>query len=226
MVLCVTTAKRVRLTPEARRAQLIELGVEMLATRTLDELSVEEIAQSAGISRGLLFHYFSSKQEFHVEVARAAAAEMLRRTEPNQTLAPAEALRSSLRAYVDYVGEFPDNYRSLVRGAASGDSEMRAIFDETRTAMARRIVGVTGNYGARLGARSELAIHGWVAYVEECVIRWTDCRSIERDDLLDMLTGSLPAVVLAASDGNLNPRLTSGPAGAVDAAGQGSQSVD
>ncbi|MCU1657877.1 MAG: TetR family transcriptional regulator, partial [Pseudonocardiales bacterium] len=57
--------KRIRLSPEARRAQLIELGVEMLATRTLDELSVEDIAQQAGISRGLLFHYFSSKQEFH-----------------------------------------------------------------------------------------------------------------------------------------------------------------
>ena len=68
----MTAAKRTRLTPEARRAQLIELGVEMLATRTLDELSVEEIAQHAGISRGLLFHYFASKQEFHIEVARAA----------------------------------------------------------------------------------------------------------------------------------------------------------
>src|SRR5690349_13796327 len=102
MVITVATEKRVRLNPEARRAQLIELGVEMLATRTLDELSVEDIAQQAGISRGLLFHYFSSKQEFHLEVARAAAAELLQRTERNPDLAPLDALHSSIHLFIDY----------------------------------------------------------------------------------------------------------------------------
>jgi len=132
----VATEKRVRLNPEARRAQLIELGVEMLATRTLDELSVEDIAQQAGISRGLLFHYFSSKQEFHLEVARAAAQELIRRTDPDESKPPLEALHGSLHAFIDYVEENPDNYKSLVRGAASGDDEMRAIFDATRATLA------------------------------------------------------------------------------------------
>src|SRR4051794_9294920 len=94
--------KRVRLSPEARRAQLIALGVELLATRRLDELSVELIARTAGISRGLLFHYFSSKHEFHLEVARAAAAEMIRRTEPDAALAPVDALRAALTSFVEY----------------------------------------------------------------------------------------------------------------------------
>src|SRR3954462_8664545 len=91
----VPSGKRSRLSPEARRAQLIELGVEMLATRRLDELSVELIAHTAGISRGLLFHYFPSKQESPLEVARAAAAEMIRRTEPDPDLSPVEALRGA-----------------------------------------------------------------------------------------------------------------------------------
>src|SRR3954465_9328590 len=102
-------AKRIRLNPEARRAQLIDLGVEMLATRRLDELSVELIAKAAGISRGLLFHYFPSKQEFHLEVARAAAAEMIRRTQPDPALAPVDALRAALPSFVDYVEGNPDN---------------------------------------------------------------------------------------------------------------------
>src|SRR5581483_404686 len=84
----VAVEKRTRLDPAARRAQLIELGVQMLATRTLDELSVEDIATQAGISRGLLFHYFASKQEFHVEVARAAAAALIARTAPDPALPP------------------------------------------------------------------------------------------------------------------------------------------
>jgi AcrR family transcriptional regulator len=193
-------AKRTRLSREDRRAQLIELGVEMLATRRLDELSVELIAQTAGISRGLLFHYFASKQDFHREVARAAAAEMLRRTEPDAALSPVEALRSALTSFVDYVEENPDNYKSLVRGAASGDAEMRALFDETRTALAQRIIGVVADLGLEVAPRVDLAIHGWVAYVEECVIRWLDTRTFPRDELLDLLTKSLPAVALSATD--------------------------
>lgn len=193
------TSKRIRLSPEARRAQLIELGVEMLATRRLDELSVELIATTAGISRGLLFHYFSSKQDFHTEVARAAAAAMLRRTEPDTSLAPVEALRGSITAFIDYVEENPDNYKSLVRGAASGAAEMRDIFDETRATLARRIVGVMGELGLDLSPAADLAVHGWVAYVEECVIHWLDTRTIDRETLEEMLTKSLPAVALSAS---------------------------
>jgi AcrR family transcriptional regulator len=196
----MTATKRVRLSPEARRAQLIELGVEMLATRRLDELSVELIAQTAGISRGLLFHYFSSKQDFHVEVARAAAAAMIERTEPDTSLPPVEALRGALSRFIDYVEENPDNYKSLVRGAASADLEMRAIFDHTRATMAQRVIDVIGELGLELSDRAVLAVHGWVAYVEECVIRWTESRTFGREQLLEMLTKSLPAVALSASD--------------------------
>ncbi|MCW2494820.1 TetR/AcrR family transcriptional regulator [Jatrophihabitans sp.] len=200
--------KRTRLDPIARRAQLIALGVEMLATRTLDALSVEDIAQKAGISRGLLFHYFSSKQEFHVEVARAAAAELLTRTEPDVSLPPLEALRSSLTEFVDYVEENPDSYKSLVRGAASGDADMRAIFDDTRATMAGRIVAVLADLGLPLGPRAELAVHGWVAFAEECVIRSIDGGVKDREGLLEMLTKALPAVVIAASDEGLNSLIT------------------
>jgi AcrR family transcriptional regulator len=211
MLMSMTAAKRTRLDPAQRRAQLIELGVEMLATRTLDELSVEDIATQAGISRGLLFHYFSSKQEFHVEVARAAAAELIARTEPDGELAPMAALRDGLAAFMDYVAENPDNYKSLVRGAASGDEQMRAIFDETRYTLAGRVIATLAELGLPLGPRAELAVHGWVAFVEECVVRSIDAGAealADRDGLLDMLTKSLPALVLASTDRELNSLIT------------------
>jgi len=203
MVISVATEKRIRLNPEARRAQLIELGVEMLATRTLDELSVEDIAQQAGISRGLLFHYFSSKQEFHLAVARAAAHELLRRTERDPNLAPIEALHGSLHAFIDYVEENPDSYKSLVRGAVSGDEDMRALYAETRATLAQRVMETVADSGAVMSTAAELAVHGWVAFVEECVIRWIDTRPFGRDVLQELLAKSLPAVVLASTDEDL-----------------------
>ncbi|TAM90887.1 MAG: TetR/AcrR family transcriptional regulator, partial [Jatrophihabitans sp.] len=180
----------------------------MLATRTLDALSVEDIAQKAGISRGLLFHYFSSKQEFHTEVARAAAAELLARTEPDTSLPPVEALRGAIAAFIGYVEENPDNYKSLVRGAASGDAAMRAIFDDTRTRLAQRVVEVVASMGFALGPRAELAVHGWVAFAEECTIRWIDTRAVDRDALQDMLVKALPAAVLSATDEQIGSLLS------------------
>src|SRR6185437_5720952 len=153
-----------------------------------------------GISRGLLFHYFSSKQEFHTAVARAAAQELLERTQPDTALPPVDALRGALDAFIAYVEENPDNYKSLVRGAASGDTEMRGIFDDTRATMASRVIGVVGQMGFELGPRAQLAVNGWVAYCEECTIRWIEGGTVDREALLEMLTKALPAVVLAATD--------------------------
>ena len=98
-----------------------------------------------------------------------------------------------------------------MRGAASGDTEMRAIFDATRATMAQRIIGVLDQLGFTLSERAVLAVHGWVAYVEECVVRWIESRApggatrgtVDREQLLEMLTKSLPAVALSASDGEV-----------------------
>lgn len=196
--------KRTRLSPQARRAQLIDLGVHMLATRTLDELSVEDIAVEAGISRGLLFHYFGSKQEFYVEVARAAAADLIARTQADTHLEPADVLRHSLDAFIAYVEEKPDAYKSLVRGAGGGDAELRALFTETRAALAERVVRVASELGFTLDEAAVLAVHGWVAMVEECTIGWLDNRTISRGQLQEMLARALPALVLAATDTDLD----------------------
>jgi hypothetical protein len=80
---------------------------------------------------------------------------------------------------------------------------MRAIFDQTRRTMAQRIVDVIAEQGLAVDARVALAIHGWVAYVEECVVRWLDTGTVTRDELLEMLTRSLPAVAVSATDGEI-----------------------
>jgi AcrR family transcriptional regulator len=191
-------AKRVRLPPDARRTQLIQLGVQMLATQRLEDLSVEALADQAGISRGLLFHYFRSKQDFHLEVVRACARELLVRTEPDPELPPLEQLQASLGAYIDYVTQNRDVYVSLVRGAASGDAAVREVADETRTEQANRVLKHLDALGLPGAARTELAVRGWVAFCEEVVISWLSSdQRLPRDELLALLANALPGVVLA-----------------------------
>jgi AcrR family transcriptional regulator len=100
----MTTAPtgRTRLHPETRREQLLELGVRLLSTRSLDELSIDVLAEEAGISRGLLYHYFGNKQDFHRAVVRHAADDLIRVTAPVPQGEPLERLARSLDAYVSY----------------------------------------------------------------------------------------------------------------------------
>lgn len=190
--------KRVRLSPEERRAQLIDLGVRMLADRPLEQISVEDIADQAGVSRGLLFHYFASKHDFHVAIVRHSSAEMLARTAPNLELPVIDMLRDVMAAYVDYVSENRDTYVSLLRGTASGDPAMREVFESTRAEMARRVVEQLPSLGIEPDARIALSVRGWIAFVEEATITWLRVPEIPRDELIELLVTALPAVALSA----------------------------
>ena len=59
---------RTRLAVDTRRQQLVRAGVDLLRTRTPDEVSIDDVARAAGISRGLLYHYFEDKDAFVVAI--------------------------------------------------------------------------------------------------------------------------------------------------------------
>lgn len=193
---------RTRLNPAARRAQLVELGLEMLSTRSLDELAIEDIATAAGISRGLLFHYFPSKRDYREAVVRAAAADLLDHLRPDLDLPLAERLRAAIGAFVDYVGDNRDTYVSLLRGASGGDPALRTIFDETRTTIAAQVIDQLAAFAdTELPTRVRLAIRGWVAYGEEVVLDWLSepASDLDRGAIVDMLDQALSALVTSAA---------------------------
>ncbi|HET6625775.1 MAG TPA: TetR/AcrR family transcriptional regulator [Nocardioidaceae bacterium] len=199
----VSTA-RVRLSPDARREQLLDLGVRMLATRGVDELSIDLLAEEAGVSRGLLYHYFGSKHEFHHAVVRRAADDVIRVTAPRPEGDPLERLAGSLEAYVDYVVANFEGYSSLVRGAASGNPALREIYEEARAALTDRLFEAAGPGGlAVLGVEdtpaTRLMARGWSAMTEEVVLTWArDHHGLPKQQLLAMLTAALPAVLSTA----------------------------
>ena len=140
---CVSTTTRTqhrtRLSPAQRREQLLDLGVRLLADRSLDELSIDLLAEEAGISRGLLYHYFGNKDAFHEAVVRHAADDLIAQTAPPPGGEPLERLLVSVAAYVDYVSANFEGYVSLVRGAAGGNETLRGIYEEVREVLSERI---------------------------------------------------------------------------------------
>lgn len=193
----MTTPPRTRLTPEQRRAQLLDLGVRLLATRSLDELSIDLLAEEAGISRGLLYHYFGNKHAFHEAVVRHAADDLIAQTAPPVGGEPAERLLVSVTAYVDYVVANHEGYVSLVKGAAGGNETLREIYEEARSALTDRIFreDARGELMPDTPA-SRLLVRGWSAMAEEVVLSWVaDPAGVSREELLAVLAASLPALV-------------------------------
>ncbi len=196
---------RSRLSPEARRTQLLDLGVSLLATRSLDELTIDVLAEEAGISRGLLYHYFSSKRDFHLAVLRRMAEQVVAITAPADDLPPLEQMVRSLEAYVDFVSANRESYVSFVRAAAAGDEEFHRIYEQARAALTDRIfdhVGdeVLADLGVVDSPAVRLLVRGWSASVEDVVLSWLeDDRDISKQQLLEMLAASLPAAASVVS---------------------------
>lgn len=161
-----------RMSREARRAQLLELGMQAVIASSFDEVSVEQVADAAGISRGLLFHYFPTRRDFLVEIARAGAAELLEVTAPDPDLAPLDQLHQGMQAYVDHIIERQDAYVSLVRGAAGGDPAMLEVVRTTRRQIVDRMARGLGLAQGDVPAPLRLALHGWLGFVEEATIAW------------------------------------------------------
>lgn len=193
----VTATTRTRLTPAERRSQLLDLGVRLLATRSLDELSIDLLADEAGISRGLLYHYFGNKHAFHEAVVRRAADDLIAQTAPPADGEPLERLLTSLTAYVDYVVANHEGYLSLVKGAAGGNDTVREIYEEARSALTDRIFrqDAQGEIIPDTPA-SRLVVRGWAAMTEELVLTWVlDPTGVTREELLELMTAALPALV-------------------------------
>lgn len=187
------TRGRRRMPADDRRRQLVGLGLQMLTEVPIQDLSVDKVAAAAGISRGLLFHYFPTKRDFYIAVVRAAARRLLRACEPSGQGSPEEQLAEMLSGYVDFLERRRGPYVALFRGSAGGADYIREIYEETREAFAARALSALGVSVAP--PMVALAVRGWFCFVEDTALAWTLERHVDREAFIQMLVRSLKALV-------------------------------
>jgi len=173
-----------RRTAGDRRAQLVRIGLELLPTTPVQELTIDEVARRAGISRSLLFHYFTTKRDYYTAVTRAAADLLLEHLLPRPGTAPEELVSGMLDRYVGWVETYRETHLAFVRGAAGGDPWVSEVYEETRT----RLVEVALS-ALRLPddlARRQLVL-AWFAFTEDLVASWVREPTMSREDLLVLL---------------------------------------
>ncbi|HLF41458.1 MAG TPA: TetR/AcrR family transcriptional regulator [Acidimicrobiia bacterium] len=173
-----------RLDADARRGQLVQVGVDLLRSTPFDQITPDAVARIAGVSKGLVFHYFPTKRDLQVAVLRAATAELLARLDPDPEMPVPERLREGLDAFVALIEQQPANYRAVSRSAGS-DPRLLAVFEDTRAAVVGIIAGALGVAEPPAGLR--IAIRGWIAMVEESVLVWLEGTPVPRERLVDFL---------------------------------------
>jgi len=192
---------RARLDVEERRRQLVALGHELFSTRTYDEVSIDELARAAGISKGLLYHYFPTKRDFYIATVREAAKQLLDRTDTPRHMDLGDRLDAGIAAWLDYVSEHGPAFISLLRSGIGADVEVARIVDDTREAFLRRLLEEAPIEKPSPIVR--VALRGWVGLVESAAVEWLGSqRAVKREVLHKFLVETFLGIIqMAAKEG-------------------------
>ncbi|WP_107082663.1 TetR/AcrR family transcriptional regulator [Streptomyces resistomycificus] len=194
----MTTGVRRRMGVEERRQQLIGVALELFSRRSPDEVSIDEIAAAAGISRPLVYHYFPGKLSLYEAALKRASEDLASRfVEPQEGPLGSRLLRV-MRRFFDFVDDHGPGFSALMRGGpAVGSSTTNALVDAVRQAAYDQILShlrVT-NPPARL----ELVVRSWISLAESTALIWLDGRRIPRGELEVQLVHDFAALAAVSA---------------------------
>ncbi|MFE7130157.1 TetR/AcrR family transcriptional regulator [Streptomyces sp. NPDC057638] len=192
-----------RLSVEERRAQLLAAALRLFAHHPPEEVSLDDVAEAAGVSRPLVYRYFpGGKQQLYESALRSAADELEECFAVPSEGSPTARLGLVLDRYLLFVDEHDAGFSALLRGGSVAEtSRTTAIVDEVRRAAAEQIL-------VHLGVpepepRLRMLVRTWIAAVEAASLIWLDegkqpPAPTLRDWLVDQLIALLTAT--AATD--------------------------
>lgn len=191
---------RRRLSTGERREQLLSVGARLFSENPYDEVWIEQVAEIAGVSRGLLYHYFPTKRDFFAAVVERESARMLRLTAAVPGVPVREQLADGLDTYLEYVEAHAHGYRAFHRADAAGDRTVRRVYREALAVQERQILAALAadpEFGPVYGERPEvrLAVRGWLAFTTAVCLEWLRDHELTRQQVRDLCARALLGVV-------------------------------
>lgn len=169
------TPVRRRLSADDRRRQLVAIGLAKIVETPIQDLSLDDIAAEAGISRGLLFHYFPTKTDFYLACIAAAGRRMLRTTAPDPADPPHRQVETTTRLMVEQIERRRDFYLALVHGHGVADPRVSEVMESVRDGSTDRVMTALGVPG-----RQRDVVRAWWAYTEDRALTWSAVPTGER----------------------------------------------
>lgn len=191
---------RRRLSTAERREQLLSVGARLFSDRPYDEVWIEQVAEIAGVSRGLLYHYFPTKRDFFAAVVERESERMLRMTAAVPGVPVREQLAAGLGTYLEYVREHAHGYRAFHRADAAGDVAVRRVYQRALAAQERQILAALAGdpeFGPLLQRRPEtrLAVRGWLAFTTAVCLEWLRGSELSREQVQELCARALLGVL-------------------------------
>ncbi|KOG89198.1 TetR family transcriptional regulator, partial [Streptomyces varsoviensis] len=123
-----------RLSVEERRAQLITAALGLFAHSAPEDISLDDVAAAAEVSRPLVYRYFpGGKQQLYEAALRSAADELELCFAVPRTGPLTHRLAAALDRYLAFVDEHDAGFSALLQGGSVVEtSRTGAIVDEVR----------------------------------------------------------------------------------------------
>jgi AcrR family transcriptional regulator len=192
MLNSVSESVRRRLSADDRRRQLVGIGLSRIIDTPIQDLSLDQVAVEAGISRGLLFHYFPTKTDFYLACIAAAGRRILRNTAPSDQDDGTTQVRTMITAMIEQIDRRRSFYLTLVHGSGVADPRVSEVYDSVRSVSTDRVMKALDLPGA-----SRPIVHAWWAYVEDRALSWSGDPAEERTEALEDLVAHCERVLAA-----------------------------
>jgi AcrR family transcriptional regulator len=180
-----------RLDHDERRRQILACARRLFSERTYDAVSTTDIANDAGVARGLLHHYFGTKRDLYLEVVR----QLVRMpSNPVPLQAPGRGLEHVIEESVDRWLTMLERNRgtwlaaNAARGLGGRDPELEAILEDAREEAADRLIEALQTYEAAT-APPELraVIRAYSGFAEAASIEWLERGRLSRAQMQTLL---------------------------------------
>ena len=198
---------RVRLAYDARRNEILKAAADLFAARNVDDVSTTELATAAGVSRGLLNHYFATKRDLYLAVIeRFVDFPQLPSAPYFEGITADERIRTSVVAWLDLVEHRSASWLTAVNIGASGrDVEAQALIEAATDRVVDQILDVAGLARVAEGREDvRTALRGYAALATSVTRDWLQFARLNRNQVEILLTETLLAIV-----GSVLPALVS-----------------
>lgn len=186
-----------RLDPVARRAELLAAAQRLAAGGDVTQVSVRAIAAEAGVSLGLLYHYFPTREDLLVAAVRQSAGtlvEAMERAFGTPATTPLDALGAGLAAFLDHVQEDPTGWLALLSARSGALAEVGEEVETRLRTVTLHALGVTDPSPAL-----EATLDGWAALEREACRTWLARPGLSRAALEDLLESAFLGALAAAA---------------------------
>lgn len=181
---------------DERRVQILHVAADLFGERPYSEVSVNDIAEAAGVARGLMHHYFGSKRELYLEVVRLSARLPRVQVPAGDDASADELWPRAVDGFLGMIGKNPDLWlASVTVGGAERDDEVAAILDEAREILADQTLVAIG-----LDHRAEdpvvrAFVRAWGGFVQELTIEWLGRQRLDESRVRAAMVATLPILV-------------------------------